>query len=101
MFVFRGPAPVTVFIFTLALLVPWTSSAMAQQRVPLTIAEAEDLALTDEETAVDIMTVKASYKPLRSQLQALGKVFAHPQKKAIVSEETADGYQPVASQTQR
>jgi cobalt-zinc-cadmium efflux system membrane fusion protein len=39
----------------------------------------------DEESAVDIKTVEASYKPLRSQLQALGKVFAHPQKKAIVS----------------
>ena len=48
MFVFCGRAPVTVFLFTLALLLPWTSSAMAQQRVPLTIAEAEDLALTDE-----------------------------------------------------
>ena len=48
MFVFRGRAPVTIFLFTLALLLPWTTSAMAQQRVPLTIAEAEDLALADE-----------------------------------------------------
>jgi cobalt-zinc-cadmium efflux system membrane fusion protein len=39
----------------------------------------------EEENAIEIETVKASYKPLRSQLQALGKVFAHPQKKAIVS----------------
>ncbi len=39
----------------------------------------------EEENAVDIKTVKVSYQPLRSQLQALGKVFAHPQKKAIVS----------------
>lgn len=39
----------------------------------------------EEESAVDIETVAALYKPLRSQLQALGKVFAHPQKKAIVS----------------
>ena len=48
MFVFCGRAPVTIFLFTLALLLPWTTSAMAQQRVPLTIAEAEDLALADE-----------------------------------------------------
>jgi cobalt-zinc-cadmium efflux system membrane fusion protein len=42
--------------------------------------------LTDEESnAIQIDTVKASYKPLRSQLQALGKVFAHPRRKAIVS----------------
>jgi len=42
--------------------------------------------LTEEEgKAIQIETVKASLKPLRSQLQALGKVFAHPQRKAIVS----------------
>ena len=40
---------------------------------------------SEEENAIDIETVEASYKPLRSQLQALGKVFAHPQGKAIVS----------------
>ena len=39
----------------------------------------------EEENAIDMETVAASYQPLRSQLQALGKVFAHPQKKAIVS----------------
>jgi cobalt-zinc-cadmium efflux system membrane fusion protein len=39
----------------------------------------------EEENAIEIETVEASYKPLRSQLQALGKVFAHPQKKAIVN----------------
>lgn len=39
----------------------------------------------EEEKAVDIETVKVTFQPLRSQLQALGKVFAHPQKKAIVS----------------
>jgi cobalt-zinc-cadmium efflux system membrane fusion protein len=39
----------------------------------------------DESEAIEIQTVKASIKPLRSQLQALGKVFELPQKKAIVS----------------
>jgi cobalt-zinc-cadmium efflux system membrane fusion protein len=39
----------------------------------------------EEEKAIEIKTVRASYQPLRSQLQALGKVSAHPQKKAIVS----------------
>jgi hypothetical protein len=48
MFVFSGRVPVTIFLFTLAFILPWTSSALAQQRVPLTIAEAEDLALADE-----------------------------------------------------
>jgi len=42
--------------------------------------------LSEEESkAIQIETVIASIKPLRSQLQALGKVFAHPRKKAIVS----------------
>ena len=39
----------------------------------------------DEEKAIEIETVRAVYQPLRSQLRALGKVLAHPQKKAIVS----------------
>lgn len=39
----------------------------------------------EEEKAVDIETVKASFRPIRSHLQALGKVFAHPMRKAIVS----------------
>jgi len=39
----------------------------------------------EEENAIEIETVRAVYRPLSSQLQALGKVFAHPKKKAIVS----------------
>jgi cobalt-zinc-cadmium efflux system membrane fusion protein len=39
----------------------------------------------EEEKAVDIKTVEASFRPIRSHLQALGKVFAHPMRKAIVS----------------
>ena len=39
----------------------------------------------EEKEAIKIETVKASFRPLRSQLHALGKVFAHPQKRAIVS----------------
>jgi len=39
----------------------------------------------EEEKAVDIETIKASFKPIRSHLQAPGKVFAHPMRKAIVS----------------
>jgi len=39
----------------------------------------------EEENAIEIETVEATYQPLKSQLQALGKVFAHPQRKAIVS----------------
>jgi len=39
----------------------------------------------DEKEALQIETVKASYKPFTSQLQAMGKVLAHPLKQAIVS----------------
>ena len=42
---FRGRAPVYIFILSLML---WAIPVTAQQRVPLTIAEAEDLAITGE-----------------------------------------------------
>ena len=42
--------------------------------------------LTAEEIgAIEIETVKAVYKPLKSKLTAMGKVLAHPYRKAIVS----------------
>jgi cobalt-zinc-cadmium efflux system membrane fusion protein len=48
--------------------------------------EIDVIELSDEEKeAIEIETVTASYKPLRSQLQAMGKVLAHPLRKAIVS----------------
>jgi cobalt-zinc-cadmium efflux system membrane fusion protein len=41
---------------------------------------------TDEEKqAIEIETVVVAYKPIASQLQAVGKVLAHPLRKAIVS----------------
>jgi len=46
MFVLSGRVPVLITVFTFMVLLPWTS--FAQKRVPLTIAEAEDLALLDE-----------------------------------------------------
>lgn len=39
----------------------------------------------EEMEMIEISTVKASFTSLRSQLQAMGKVLAHPLKKAIVS----------------
>lgn len=46
----------------------------------------DEINLTEKEnTAIEIKTVKAEYKPLRSQLVATGKVIAHPYRKAIVS----------------
>lgn len=39
----------------------------------------------EEEQAVEIETVAVTYKPIASQLQAMGKVLAHPLRKAIVS----------------
>jgi cobalt-zinc-cadmium efflux system membrane fusion protein len=44
------------------------------------------ISLSDEEKkAIEIETVIASYKPMTSQLQAMGKVLAHQFRKAIVS----------------
>ncbi len=39
----------------------------------------------DEKEAIEIETVTASFMPLKSHLQAMGKVLAHPLRKAIVS----------------
>ena len=48
MFVFRGRVPVHISVFMLMALLPWSSHAIAQQRVPLTLAEAEDIAVAGE-----------------------------------------------------
>ena len=39
----------------------------------------------EEIEVIEIATVTAAYRPLRTQLQAVGKVYAHPKRKAIVS----------------
>jgi len=45
-----------------------------------------EINLTEKEnSAIEIKTIKAEYKPLRSQLTATGKVIAHPYRMAIVS----------------
>jgi len=43
MSVFCGRTPAFIVLLTFMAILPWTSFAMAQQRVPLTLAEAEDL----------------------------------------------------------
>ena len=48
MFVFRGRLPVHIVLFTFMALLPWSSAATAQQRIPLTLAEAEDIAIAGE-----------------------------------------------------
>lgn len=46
----------------------------------------DEINLTENEnSAIEIKTVKAEYKPLRSQLFATGKIIAHPYRIAIVS----------------
>ena len=56
------------------------------QRGPARWGTTEVIVLTAEEAeAVEIEAVQAAYKPLRSQLQAMGKVLAHQLRKAIVS----------------
>lgn len=47
MFVFHGRLPVTI-VFVFMAMSSWTSPVLAEQRAPLTIAEAEDLALEGE-----------------------------------------------------
>lgn len=56
------------------------------QRGPARWGPADVIVLSAEEAeAVEIEAVQAAYKPLRSQLQAMGKVLAHQLRKAIVS----------------
>ena len=45
---FCGRLPVHIVVFTFAVCWPWTSFAVENLRVPLTVAEAEDLALLNE-----------------------------------------------------
>lgn len=39
----------------------------------------------EEQSVIEIRTVKAAYMPLKSKLAAMGKVLEHPYRKAIVS----------------
>jgi cobalt-zinc-cadmium efflux system membrane fusion protein len=39
----------------------------------------------EEQSVIEIKTVKAAYMPLKSKLAAMGKVLEHPYRKAIVS----------------
>jgi len=39
----------------------------------------------EEKKVIEIATITASFRALRTQLQAVGKVYAHPNRKAIVS----------------
>jgi len=39
----------------------------------------------EEQSVIEIQTVKAEYMPLKSKLTAMGKVLEHPYRKAIVS----------------
>ncbi len=48
MSVHHGRAPAYIAVFVVMASMPWPSIVAAQQRVPLTIAEAEDLALASE-----------------------------------------------------
>lgn len=70
MFFLHGRASVYIVFMFMALL-PWTSSAVAQQRVPLTIAEAEDLALTNEPGQSALLAQAAA---MREQAVAAGQL---------------------------
>jgi outer membrane protein TolC len=70
MFFLYGRASV-YFVFAFMALLPWTSFAVAQQRVPLTIAEAEDLALTGEPGQAALLAQAAA---MREQAVAAGQL---------------------------
>ena len=64
MFVFRGRMPIHTAVFTFMILMPWT--LFAQQRVPLTIAEAEDLATEHEPGQASLQSHADALQVIRS-----------------------------------
>jgi outer membrane protein TolC len=48
MFVSHGRVPVYIALFTFMAVLPWSSVTVAEQRIPLTLAEAENMALAGE-----------------------------------------------------
>jgi cobalt-zinc-cadmium efflux system membrane fusion protein len=56
------------------------------QQVEQSLERFEPVSLTsDEHEAIDIQTIEASYRALKSELPAMGRVVAPPRTKAIVS----------------
>ena len=70
MFAFCGRAPVYILVIALTAW-PWTPTAFAQQRVPLTIAEAEDLAVAAE-PGLDALLARAD--AMQEQAVAAGQL---------------------------
>lgn len=66
----RGRTPVYIALLTFMASLPWASFAMAQQRAPITIAEAEDLAVARE----------PGYEALMAQSEAMQELAVAAQQ---------------------
>ena len=71
MFVFHGRVPVLIIVFASMAALLWTSSSIADQRAPLTIAEAEDLALANEPGQAALL---AQAEAMQEQAVAAGQL---------------------------
>lgn len=71
MFVFHGRAPVHITLFTFIAILLWTSSVVAQHRVLLTLAEAEDLALAGEPGQESLLAQSEAMRELAVSAGAL------------------------------
>ena len=71
MFVIRGRVPVHITVFAFMASMLWASFAVAQQRIPLTIAEAEDLAQTGEPGQLALL---AQAEAMQEQAVAAGQL---------------------------
>ena len=71
MFVFRGRLPVHTILFTFSAMLLWTSSVVAQQRVLLTLSEAEDISLAGEPGQESLLAQSAAMRELAISAGAL------------------------------
>lgn len=71
MFVFRGRRPVLITVFVSMAAALWTSTSIADQRLPLTIAEAGDLALANEPGQAALL---AQAEAMQEQAVAAGQL---------------------------
>ena len=71
MFVLHGRVPVHTILFTFSAMLLWTSSVVAQQRVLLTLSEAEDIALAGEPGQESLLAQSEAMRELAVSAGAL------------------------------
>jgi hypothetical protein len=77
MFVFHGRVPVHITLIAFMAVLSWTSSAVAQQRVLLTLAEAEDLAIAGEPGQESLLAQSEAMRELACIPRAFAHIFPH------------------------